>query len=160
MSGSIDPFGLMTKSGIIKDLGAIGLYDFKTVSKQNTQLNDEELKGLLYVKERAHINARYHQAVFYEFVPRFWAVNYGKDGIGNVDKSEWFICNNLYSLGMLIQEDEAGLRNASAHAQAIARRAVIFAIDDDLYEHDHQGATDAAAVAQWQMDMANATPLD
>ena len=92
---------------------------------------------MLYVKERAHINARYHQAVFYEFAPRFWAVNDGKDETGNVDKSEWFIFNGLHSLGTLIQEDEAGLRNASAHAQAIARRAVIFAIDDNLYDHDH-----------------------
>ena len=73
MSGSIDPYGLMTKSGMIKELGAIGLYDFEMKAKLDHWLSMEEAKGMLYVKERAHIGARYHQAVFYELVPRFWA---------------------------------------------------------------------------------------
>ena len=70
MSGSIDPYGLMTKTGKMKELGAVGLYDFEMKSKINGRLSCEEANHLLYVKERAHIGARYHQCVFYEFVPR------------------------------------------------------------------------------------------
>ena len=160
MGASIAPYGLMTKSGMIKELGAIGLYDFEMKAKLNNWLSMEESKGMLYVKERAHIAARYHQAVFYELVPRFWAVNYGKDDRGNVDIGEWFVCNNLPSLGQLAKEDGEGLRVASSHDQAIARRAVIFAINEELFDQGCPGATDSAAIAQWQLDMVNATPLD
>ena len=90
MSGSIDPYGLMTKSGKMKELGANGLYDFEMKAKINNRLSREEAKNLIYVKERAHIGARYHQAVFYEFVPRIWAINMGHDENGEDDPSEWF----------------------------------------------------------------------
>ena len=160
MSASIDPYGLMTKSGKIKELGAIGLYDFKLKSKINNRLSREEAKGLLYVKERAHIGARYHQAVFYEFVPRFWAINIGHDDNGEDDPSEWFRTEHLDGLSMLVCEDDEGLTKANAHDQAIARRAVIFVIDECLYEDNAQGATDAVACARWEEDKLNATPLD
>ena len=145
---------------MIKELGAIGLYDFEMKANLNNWLSMEEAKGMLYVKERAHIAARYHQAVFYELAPRFWAINYGKDEDGKLDSSHWFNENWLPSLGLLVKEDEAGLRDADSHEQAVARRAVIFTIDEDLFDQGHQGATDAAAVAQWKMDMDYATPLD
>ena len=48
----------MTKSGMIKELGAIGLYDFEMKAKLDKWLSREEAKGMLYVKERAHIGAR------------------------------------------------------------------------------------------------------
>ena len=160
MSASIDPYGLMTKSGQMKELGAVGLYDFEMEAKLDNWLGVEESKGILYVKERAHIGARYHQAVFYELVPRFWAVNYGQDDNGNVDIGEWFSCNNLPGLEKLAKEDEEAIRTASSHDKAVARRAVIFAIDGELFDSEHCGATGAAAIAQWKMDMENATPLE
>ena len=95
MSASIDPYGLMTKSGKMKELGALGLYDFQMKSKINSRLSCEEAKGLLYVKERAHIGARYFQCVINEFVPRIWSVNMGHDQHGEDDPSEWF--RNEYS---------------------------------------------------------------
>ena len=55
----------------MKELPAVGFYDFELKAKINNRLSTEEKKGFLYVKERAHIGARYHQAVFMEFVPRF-----------------------------------------------------------------------------------------
>ena len=160
MSGSIDPYGLMTKTGKMKELGAVGLYDFEMKSKINSRLSREEAKGLLYVKERAHIGARYHQAVFYEFVPRIWAINMGHDQKGEDDPSEWFRNEHLEGLAMLAQEDAAGLQRINGHDQATARRAVIFVVGECLFESDAQGATDALAVAYSNEGMCNATPLD
>ena len=116
----------------------------------------EEAKSLLYVKERAHIGARYHQAVFYELVPRLWAVNYGAFQNGEVDAGEWFRNNNLQGLELLVNMDEAALRAADSHTQAIGRRAVIFRIDEDLFASENAGATDAAAVELWQSHMHRA----
>ena len=160
MSGSIDPYGLMTKSGKVKELGAIGLYDFELKAKINNFLSREEVKSLLYVKERAHIGARYHQAVFYEFVPRLWAINMGKDDMGNDDPAEWFEHNHLEGIVRMIRENSEGLEELNEHEKAIARRIVVFIIEDSLFDGSAQGATDAAAIAFWQQGMANATPLD
>lgn len=150
----------MTKSGKMKELGAIALYDFEMKSKINTRLSREEAKGLLYVKERAHIGARYHQAIFYEFIPRIWAINMGHDQQGGDDPSEWFRNEHLEELAMLVKEDDESLKQSSGHEQAIARRAVIFVVDECLFEGDAQGATDALAIAYWEKGMCNAIPLD
>ena len=83
-----------------------------------------------------HIGARYHQAVFYEFVPRFLAINMGHDEKGEDDPSEWFRPEHLDGLVALVREDGEGLGKASAHDQAIARRAVIFVVDECLHESD------------------------
>ena len=128
-------------------------------TKLDHWLSANEAKTFIYVKERAHIAARYHQAIFYQFVPRFWAVNYGTDEHNKLDISAWFRNNNLPGLGQLAKEDAEGLLAASDDDQAIARRAVIFAIDERLYNQGHQGASDTAAIEQWRMDMQNATPL-
>ena len=160
MSDAIDPYGLMTKAGRVKDLGAIGLYDFQLISKLNNHLSREEVKSLLYVKERAHIGARYHQAVFYEYVPRLWAINMGKDERGNDDPTEWFANEHLEGIVRMLKGDLEGLKRLSEHDKAIARRIVVFVVEDDLFDEKEQGATDAAAIAFWEQGMANATPLD
>ena len=160
MSASIDPFGFMTKTQVIMELGAIALYDFEMKAKLNQWLSMEEAKSLLSVKERAHIGARYHQAVFYELVPRFWAVNYGAFQNGEVDAGEWFRNNNLQGLGLLVNMDEAALRAADSHTQAIGRRTVIFRVDEDLDEYAGAGATGATAIEMWHNGMVNATSLD
>ena len=114
----------------------------------------------LYTKERAHLPARYHQAIFYEWVPRMWAVNYGTDGSGGVDKAEWFLSQGLPALAALINRVTAGIERGGEHDIAIARRAVIFCVDDTLYEQGAQGATDAVGLEVWRSQQANATPLD
>ena len=113
-----------------------------------------------YVKARAHIGARYHQAVFYELVPRLWSVNYGAFQNGEVDAGEWFRNNNLQGLELLVNMDEAALRAADSHTQAIGRRAVIFRVDEDLYDSEHAGVTDATAIAVWRNNMLNATTFN
>jgi hypothetical protein len=160
MSASIDPYGLMTKSGKMKELGAVGFYDFELKAKINNRLSTEEKKGFLYVKERAHIGARYHQAVFLEYVPRFWAINMGHNSMGDDDPSEFFRTEYLEGLESLVNEDHERIKELDGHQQAIARRAVIFVIDECLFDGKSQGATDAAACAVWEQHMENATPLD
>ena len=160
MSASIDPYGLMTKSGKMKELGAVGFYDFELKAKINNRLSTEEKKGFLYVKERAHIGARYHQAVFLEYVPRFWAINMGHNSMGDDDPSEFFRIEYLEGLERLVNEDHERIKELDGHQQAIARRAVIFVIDECLFGAKTQGATDAAACAVWVQHMQNATPLD
>jgi len=160
MSASIDPYGLMTKNGKMKELGAVGFYDFELKAKINNRLSTEEKKGFLYVKERAHIGARYHQAVFMEYVPRFWAINIGQNDQGDDDPSEFFRSEYLEGLEKLVNEDHERIKELDGHQQAIARRAVIFVIDECLFDGNSQGATDAVACAVWEQQMQNATPLD
>ena len=45
MSASIDPYGLMTKSGKMKELAAVGFYDFELKAKISNRLSTEEKKG-------------------------------------------------------------------------------------------------------------------
>ena len=150
----------MTKSGKNKELGCVCLYDFTLTSRLDHLLGREEVKGLLYTKERAHVPARYHQAIFYEWVPRIWAVNYGTDDSGHVDKSEWFSSQGLPALAALVNRDAAKIVSGGEHDKAVARRAVIFCVDDNLYEEGAQGATDAVGLQVWRSEQANATPLD
>ena len=160
MSSAIDPYGLMTKGGIMKDLGAIACYDHEMKSQLDKWLSPDNIKGLLYPHEAGHIPARYHVAIFPVMVPRLWAINYGRDDQGNVDKGGWFVRNNLPSLDLLVKEDGDALTAESIDDQAIARRAVIFCIDEYLFDHGHQGAIDRAAIDLWTADMENATPLE
>jgi len=159
-SASIDPYGLMTKSGKIKDLGCICLYDFVLASRLDHRLGREEVKGLLYTKERAHVPARYHQAIFHEWVPRMWSVNYGVDDRNAVDETEWFTSQGLPALANLLKRDAEAIANGGEHDKAIARRAVIFCVDENLFDQGAQGATDAIGLEVWQAQQANATPLD
>lgn len=159
-SASIDPYGLMTKSGKIKELGCVSLYDFSLTSRLDQLLGREESKGLLYTKERAHVPARYHQAIFYEWVPRMWSVNYGMDESGGVDKAEWFSSQGLPALAALVNRDAPGIERGGEHDIATARRAVIFCVDENLYEQGAQGATDAVGLEVWRAEQASATPLD
>ena len=84
----------------------------------------------------------------------------GHDENGEDDPSDWFRTEHLDGLVALVREDGEGLGKASAHDQAIAKRAVIFVVDECLYESDAQGATDAMACARWEEDKLNATPLE
>ena len=74
-SASIDPYGLMTRSGKMKDLGCICLYDFTLTSRLDHRLGREETKGLLYTKERAHVPAASDRAASmerFQGVPQNW----------------------------------------------------------------------------------------
>ena len=123
----------------MKDLGCVCLYDFTLTNRLDHLLGREEVKGLLYTKERAHVPARYHTAILYEWVPRIWSVNYGTNDSNGVDKAEWFSSQGLPALAALVNRDATGI--VSEHDKAVARRAVIFCVDENLYEEGAQGAT-------------------
>ena len=80
------------------------------------------------------------------------------DGMGNQDANEWFRNENLEGLEKLVNEDDERMRELDGHQQAIARRAVIFVIDECLFDGQSQSATDAAASAVREQQMQNATP--
>ena len=52
------------------------------------------------------------------------------------------------------------LRCLDGHGQAEARRAVIFFVDESLFDEQHQAATDAAGVEVSTTHLQNATSLD
>ncbi len=161
MASSLCPLGIMTKSGRIKDLGAICFEDFEMRTRGGTHyMTREERKSLLYVKQRAHYHAFYHQAILPEFVARMWSVNYGKDKDGLTDKTEWFATNGLEGLRLLAEGDVEKLNEAEEHVKAEARRAVIFFVDEQLFPAEAEGATDAIGVKIWRAEMENATPMD
>ena len=54
----------------------------------------------------------------------------------------------------------AAINSGGEHDKAIARRAVIFNVDENLFEEGAQGATDAVGLEIWRAEQQNATPLD
>ena len=160
-ASSLCPLGIMTKSGRTKDLGAICFEDFEMRTRGGTHcLTREEKKSLLYVKQRAHYHAFYHQAILPEFVPRLWSINYGKDKKEAPSKSEWFASQGLEGLRLLVEGDEEGLNRAEEHVKAEARRAVIFCVEEQLFPENAEGATDAAGAELWGAEKENATAFD
>ena len=160
-SGSIDPLGIMTKSGSLKLAGAVILDDFALISRLDTRLNEEEVKQLLYTKQRAHVGARYHQAVLREHVARIWTINSGAPGPDGVpDFGEWFRRERVPCLDRLVYEDNDWFANVATEAEkAIARRCVIFRVTEPLFARGAQGATDNIGLETFINDMRNAFVL-
>ena len=63
-------------------------------------------------------------------------------------------------LGCLLKRDAAAINSGGEHDKAIARRALIFCVDENLFDVNAQGATDAVGLEIWRAQQANATPLD
>ena len=123
----------------------------------------------LYVQERASIGARYHVAVFREFIPRLWAINIGtktlESGRTVEDVGHWFEredrgTGNCIALKHLAEGDEALLRDtADSHQRAQARRVIIFECRN-LVDADAAGsAIDEQRRALYQEHLTRATPL-
>ena len=160
-SNGIDPYGVMTKSGKINELGAIGFDDFELKSRGNVRISEENVKQLIYVKMNATVPAMYYPATFNKLVPRVWSINFGADPQTGEDvPSHWFQREHLEGLVRLVNEDHEGITKLSSHDEAVARRAVIFIVDEFLGKPGIPGATDAIGFAQFQQEMQNATPLD
>jgi hypothetical protein len=134
-STALDPFGVMTKAGLTKDLGAVCLNDFELMSCLNQHLTAEGLKGLLDAGDTTSFNCRYHVATLPGGRPRFWAVNPNKTNGTTPDWGSWFM-KFPYSecLAFLAEEKEKEIEALSESDKAIIRRAVIFKISEPLYD--------------------------
>jgi len=159
-SNGIDTYGVMTQTGKINELGAIGLYDFELRSRGNQRITEEQAKAFILVAEDATIPAMYYPAQFQKLVPRVWSINFGQDRNGEDVASHWFEREHLEGLVRLVNEDDDGMKTLGSHQEALARRAVIFIVDEFLGKRDAPGSSDAIAFAQFQEEMQNATPLD
>lgn len=100
-------------------------------SLMNSRLELEEVKGVLGVYESAHYRARWGQAVLPADVPRVFGINAGKTQEGAINHCDWFEKqNHMGGMAMLVRKDTEALKSASEHDQAVARRAVVFILDD------------------------------
>ena len=143
-STALDPFGVMTRAGLTKDLGAICLNDFELKSCLNQDFSSEMLKALLDVGDCSSYNARYHVATLPGGRARMWAVNpEGKDEHGNPDWGSWFRRETVSSpLAWLANESGDVLKTLSECEKAIVRRAVIFRVQEPLFDAPRPEAED------------------
>jgi energy-coupling factor transporter ATP-binding protein EcfA2 len=135
-STALDPFGVMTRAGLTKDIGAVCLNDFDLMTCLNQSFTIEMGKALLDVKDATSFNARYHCATLPAGRPRMWAVNpESVDEAGQPMWASWFHRSEASApLAALVDEQDHTIRGMSESAKAIVRRAVVFKVDAPLYE--------------------------
>ena len=131
-SKTFDPVGELTRSGLVKQIGAFVFSDFCWTSLMNTRLIDEDIMAILDVAEPASFKCRYHVGVMEKEVPRFFCVNAGRKPDGSMDHGAWFDDDLLMVLGALARGED--LSAFTDKELAMARRVIIFPIttDDDI----------------------------
>jgi energy-coupling factor transporter ATP-binding protein EcfA2 len=135
-STALDPFGVMTRAGLTKDIGAVCLNDFDLTTCLNQSFTIEMGKALLDVKDATSYNARYHCATLPAGRPRMWAVNpESVDAAGEPVWASWFHRSEASApLAALVDEQDHTIRGMSESAKAIVRRAIVFKVNVPLYE--------------------------
>ena len=170
--GSIDPYGLLTRTGHMNKMGCFCFSDFELKSKLSERLSMEDIKQFLFVQERASIGARHHVAVFPEHIPRLWAINSGlveMDGYGRAPEmvespGHWFEredrgLGNCIALKHLAEGNEEWLTySASAHQRAQARRIIIFETKDLFDVRPTGSAIDQKRHDLYEEELLRATP--
>ncbi len=137
--GAIDKYGAVTRANQMYGMGCFVFDDFRLETRGGThRLSIEEVKHLLYVKQRGTVHAFYGDAIFPEGVPRVWSINYK-----NADEPEsWFERENLNGRteGLLrLQLGDASYFNDPATSEetiAVARRAMIFLVNRTLFSQE------------------------
>ena len=137
-STALDPFGIMTRARLTKDIGAVCLNDFELTTCQ--PFSQEMGKALLDVRDTTSFNARYHCATLPAARPRMWAVNPDSvDENGSPLWASWFCRSDASSpLAHLVDERGDVIKTLPEGSKAIVRRAVIFKVDKPLYEPPKQ----------------------
>ena len=135
-SKGIDPFGMLTKNGVMAVIAVFILTDFEMVSRCGQSLSFENAKNLFGVDELGEVPARYHVAHFPEFRPMLCAVNHSYDEHGKPDYGSWFMKQStpLSVLANLANNKPLEIAKASEDEKAIARRCIIFCCDEDLFD--------------------------
>jgi hypothetical protein len=153
--GTIDKYGAVTKASQMEMLGCFVFDDFSLSTRGGThRLSTEEVKHFLYSKQRGTVNAFYGDAIFPEMVPRIWVVNYQHGG----DTDFWFrredshgSCRGLIEL-QCENVDYFNSDQVDEEAIAVARRAIIFNVDKQLFKPDsavnYQGDARRVAAAE------------
>ena len=134
--GTIDKYGAVTRALQMHLLGCFVFDDFTLSTRGGTHsLTLEEVKHLLYVKQRGTVHAFYGDAIFPENIPRIWSINYRNEA----NRTHWFERENhngrLNGL-VAVAREGATFFNAAAlsdEAMAVAKRAIISNVDRALF---------------------------
>ena len=120
---AIDSHGMLTKSGLLHEMGCILMSDFSVVSQGEVALCTGDRKSLVDCAEGGAIAARWARVQFRPKVPRMFSVQ----------SVEWFYDQNLACLGDVARDRLHALMARQPvtlpDELAICRRAVIFQFD-------------------------------
>jgi len=137
---SIDPLGLLTLSGKIRQAGALVLSDFDLVTLQNQQMSKENVKIFFKADEQGGIKARYHEAMMQRGWPRLLSINSDVYGpahamAGQIDYAHWFRSqSHCQSIIAIIEKDTTFLSTMGGNDEAIARSVIVFKVPDYLFD--------------------------
>jgi hypothetical protein len=148
--GNIDKYGAVTKAGQMNAMGCFVFDDFSLSTRGGThRLSVEEVKHLLYVKQRGTVCAFYGDAIFPEAIPRVWCINYKT----SEQPEFWFDRENLNdrTTGLIhLQLGNSAYFNdplTDEGAIAVARRAFIFTVHRPLFS---EAAEKTLTSEMWQ----------
>ena len=151
-AGAICRFGFVTYKGGMKDIGCFIFDDFELSTRGSThRITPEEMKHLLYVKDNGNVPAFYHTAIFPANKPRMWCINYKSA----MEPSSWFEkYSYLDGLTNLVKRSHAFFSNPCVDQTdiAIARRAVIFNVDQLLFQRKFEATTDNAEITSLEVN--------
>ena len=137
--GTIDKYGAVTKASLMHTLGCFVFDDFALTTRGGThKVTMEELKQFLNVSQRGSVHAFYGDAIFPEVMPRIWCLNYRS----GEDRTHWFRRemhggNTCGLVDLMDGELEPfNKQNANAEDIAIARRVIIFEVNEALFSQE------------------------
>ena len=132
MSSALDPFGVLTKNDMMKNVAAFMFSDVEMKSRISCWLTPSEVCNFFSVEEEASIPARYNVATFPEFRPVMISVNSGGDN-GSGAAGAWFDENNVSILKHLL-DDSPVPANLTEISYRLLRRVVVFHVEDFLLD--------------------------
>jgi hypothetical protein len=136
--------------------------DFEMKSCKDERLTPEKHKSILYTCKEAKFPARYHVGEFPGNVLRVWTINPDKFADGSTNWAHWFDREGLPGLAALVDtpdKAEKWFKQAGEHDKAVARRAVVFFVEDDLYVAGSKAVSDEATLAHYLDDLERSRPL-
>jgi hypothetical protein len=134
MAKSLDSLGNQTKDGCMKLYGTMIYDDCEMRSLQNTKLSKTDLLSLFHVQQGGSFIARYHDAILPKGVPKIMCQNNRKDkGV----EISWFRDNDMIAADALMQGSLEGIRQQGDQDQALARRMIIFHVQDSLIDEPY-----------------------
>jgi hypothetical protein len=154
---SLDPFGSLTKGGMLTDIGAICLHDFVLKARLDGDLDAQEKKGFLHVEARGHFNARYHQAILPAAIPRLWAINSAKDVDGTEIFHKWFDQQGLFSVAAMMKGEGDKIKDMEIDQQTYARRIMVVAVKGLMYDPAAVSVTDNAIDRMLEDELSRST---